>query len=215
MLRATGFVFGFLVLNALTETCLSQTYKYIDENGHVVFTDNEINIPEKYHEKTTIFHKQLHEWTYRRNNTEPGMSYHAISQKLVKEKDRERWVKIEIKKKHVIVPVKITIAHKKTTLKLLLDTGSDKTLLYKRSLKRFKLLNHKAVSLQQASGGLVGAKEITLTNLEVGKIKEKEMTALVLSFQGSRVEYDGLLGTDFLLKHRYIIDYDKQRLYLE
>jgi predicted aspartyl protease len=215
MFRAAGFVVGFLVLPALTEICLSQTYKYIDENGHVVFTDNATNIPEPYYKKTTIIHEQRQEWAYQRNDTEPETSYRASLQMLAKEKAGKRWTKIEIKKKHVFVPVKITIAHKKTTLKLLLDTGSDKTLLYERALKGFNLRNQKIVRVQQASGSLVKTKEITLTKLEVGKTKEEEMTALVLAFQSLRVEYDGLLGADFLLKHRYVIDYDKQLLYLE
>jgi predicted aspartyl protease len=215
MFRVAGFVVGLLVLPAFTEICLSQTYKYIDENGHVVFTDNEINIPEQYHKKTTIIQKQPQEWAHRRDDTEPETSYRTISQPQAKEKARKLWVKIEIKKNQVFVPVKITIAHKKTKLKLLLDTGSDKTLLYERALKGFNLRNHKVVSVQQASGSFVETKEITLTKLEVGKTKEEEMTALVLAFQSSREEYDGLLGADFLLKHRYVIDYDKQRLYLE
>ena len=215
MFRAAVFVAALLVLPAFTEICLSQTYKYIDGKGRVVFTDNEVNIPEPYHKKTTIIHKQLQEWAYWRDDTESETSYRAISQTQAKEKSRKRWIKIKIKKTHVIVPVKITIAHKKIKLKLLLDTGSNKTLLYERALKGFNLRNHKVVSVQQASGSVVGTKEITLTKLEVGKTKEEEMTALVLAFQSSRVEYDGLLGTDFLLKHRYVIDYDKQLLYLE
>jgi predicted aspartyl protease len=215
MFRVAGFVVGLLVLPTFTEICLSQTYKYIDENGHVVFTDNEINIPEPYHKKTTIIQTEPQEWAHRRDDTEPETSYHAISQTQAKEKTRKHWVKIEIKKNHVFVPVKITIAHKKTKLKLLLDTGSDKTLLYERALKGFNLRNHKVVSVQQASGSVVEAKKITLSKLEVGKTKEEEMTALVLAFQSSREEFDGLLGADFFLKHRYVIDYDKQLLYLE
>ena len=215
MLRTAGFVIGILTLIAFADICLAQIYKYIDENGRVVFVDNVMKIPEQYRQKKTVIPEQPPQPTYREDNTATKSKAldRAISRKQTKEKARKRSTKVEIKNNQILVPVEIFMGRNKAKLKLLLDTGAGITLLHERSLKDFDIREYETGFGQQASGSFVATKVITLTRMKVGPFKEKGMTVHLIAYRSSHAEYDGLLGMDFLSKHKYAIDYDKQLLH--
>jgi hypothetical protein len=46
-------------------------------------------------------------------------------------------------------------------------------------------------------------------------VEEKNFAVNIVSYKNSEASYDGLLGMDFLTKHKYQIDYEKQFLVWE
>lgn len=93
-----------------------------------------------------------------------------------------------------------------TSVRLLLDTGADRTLISPRALVAA------GVSLTRGtvSGPLVGvtgtaeATAVVVQSLEIGEARVGPM--LVIAFQMSEARHDGLLGRDFLDRFHVSID---------
>lgn len=95
------------------------------------------------------------------------------------------------------------------TVRLLLDTGADRTLISPRALAAA------GISLAQgsASGSIVGvtgsteAPAVLVESLEVGQARVEQM--LVVAYQMSEARHDGLLGRDFL--DHFVVSLDAAR----
>jgi predicted aspartyl protease len=113
------------------------------------------------------------------------------------------------------VHAKAGVGRQKIGLKLILDTGATRTLLHERVIKDLGTREYSASFIQDATGAVTGTKEIVLSRFSLGPFEEKNFAVNIVSYKKAEANYDGLLGMDFLTKHKYQIDYDKQLLVWE
>jgi len=128
---------------------------------------------------------------------------------------------IEKKNYHLFVQLKI----EEKVARLLLDTGASKTVFdSKRVLKFVKKKNMKANKSKSVGLGTseVETKIVEISNLKFGTMKVKNMEIAVLDLSHVNHSYqeiklpkiDGVLGSDFLMKYKAVINYPKALLKL-
>ena len=92
-------------------------------------------------------------------------------------------------------------------MRLLLDTGASRTLLYRHSVERLEIDRAERAVGQVAGGHRVRAYRVMLQFLRVGPWESQDMEAFLMDHAAPRTAEDGLLGMDFLGRRDYRIDY--------
>ena len=80
---------------------------------------------------------------------------------------------------------------------LLLDAKTAQTSLYRGSL----------LELDPSADG---TGPVSFSYLDIGPFHEEDMTLEVVEHKGPQLPYDGVLGADFLDRHPYRINVDKE-----
>jgi hypothetical protein len=132
---------------------------------------------------------------------------------------------IEIDKGNYHVFVNLII--NKQPCRLLLDTGASKTVMDTERVHAFLSIKDHVQAHHTKSVGL-GAAELetqiaTLRNWEMKKFKLRKFEVAILPIAHVNTTYeginlppiDGVLGSDFLVKYKAIINYKKQLMKLE
>jgi predicted aspartyl protease len=125
---------------------------------------------------------------------------------------------IEIERHNFHVFIELNIAEK--NCRLLLDTGASKTVFDTEKVLRFvKEVKIKANESKSVGLGVIEmeTKVVNLKKIQLGKLCIKKMEVAVLSISHVNTTYqllnipkiDGVLGSDFLMKYKAVIDYDK------
>jgi hypothetical protein len=133
-------------------------------------------------------------------------------------------IPLELDKKTYHLFVEFNV--KKTACRLLLDTGASKTVFDADRIKRF-VKAEKIIANEGKSVGL-GVSEMethatVLKSLQMGKLFISQFEVAVLPIGHVNDTYqqlgfpmiDGVLGSDFLVKYRAIIDYPKMKMTLQ
>lgn len=121
-----------------------------------------------------------------------------------------RETRVEIIGNQVLVPVILKHEAKKIKATLLLDTGASMTVLFEETARKLTPDRGKKNKMRVAGGELIDAGLLTLSSITVGAIRKKEIQASVIKHQGPAVDFDGLLGMDFLKGQKYHVDFEKQ-----
>ena len=125
---------------------------------------------------------------------------------------------IELEKRNYHVFIELKIGEK--MCRLLLDTGASKTVFDTERVLRFvKESNIKANESKSVGLGVseMETRTTVLKKLQMRKLFIKKMEVAVLpishvntTYQALNIpEIDGVLGSDFLMKHEAVIDYGK------
>ena len=129
---------------------------------------------------------------------------------------------IEKKNYHVFVELRVN----DIPCRLLLDTGASKTVFDAEKILLFveekNIKIHESLSIGLGTDQME-TKVVKLKNVVLNKFHKHKMEVAVLplshvntSYQNMQIpEIDGVLGSDFLMKYKAIIDYKKHRLTLE
>lgn len=129
---------------------------------------------------------------------------------------------IERKNYHLFINLEVNGTH----CRLLIDTGASKTVFDTERVLRFTEA-HKIEHHELKSVGLgvsdMETQMATLKNICVGKLKIRKMQVAILPIahvnqtynQLKLPEIDGVLGSDFLMKYKAVLDYNKAILRLE
>ncbi len=130
----------------------------------------------------------------------------------------------EIEKKNYHLFIELKIGEKKS--RLLVDTGASKTVLDKESVLKYvkkntiKKIDTKSVGLGNIE---VETRIVELKSLRFGRMKIRKLEVAVLDLSHVNQSYtmiqlpeiDGVLGSDFLMKYKAIINYEKKLLVLQ
>ena len=119
---------------------------------------------------------------------------------------------VSIIENHVIVPVTLSYKLKKVKVNLLLDTGSSNITLHSNIAKKLKVKETQKGKIRVAGGELIDAEGVIIDIVTVGPHSEKNLLAGIIEHNGPDVDYDGLLGMNFLKNYQYTIDFDNQLL---
>jgi len=184
---------AFLILAALASA--DTIYTWTDENGvrHMtnippVQAGNRIDVIELEPPAIAV---------------EPDIQY-ALPQKPVAS---EKETKVSIIGDHVIVPVLLSYKGRQVSARLLLDTGSTNITLHKEVAGKLLIRAAQKGSIRVAGGAVIDAEAVRLDSVTVGPYTEKNLVAGIIDHRGPEVQFDGLLGMNFLKNHQYTIDF--------
>lgn len=211
-----------LMLLLIFPTSALSIAKYVDENGRVVFVDDESKIPARYLKKSQ-------EMGHFEEPTDAEKAEQAERLRMAREKKHEEMEKlraeraeqerqktyetpVKIRGNQVLVPVKVVYNGNPVELHLVLDTGASRTVLHRTSLVGLAIPEDEGTLAYGvgAGGNKIASRGVTFESITVGPYKADRVQAFVIDYQRQRSGYDGLLGMDFLKYLSYEIDYGRQ-----
>jgi len=109
----------------------------------------------------------------------------------------------------VLAPVTLYTGSRSVQVQLLVDTGASITAINSDVASRLgtSLDGAPQGKIQVVGGGMVKASAIRLDRVAVGSRSKRNMIVAVIDHNGPPVNFDGLLGMDFLRDQRYHIDF--------
>jgi hypothetical protein len=124
----------------------------------------------------------------------------------------EQATKVRIVNNQVLVPVTLKNGVETIRLELVLDTGATCTSIHEGIAPRLGLdLNSAELTLSEvADGRTISSRRVTVESLAVGPFTVPLAPVELMPFKGDAPAHSGLLGMDFLGKHRYQIDMEHE-----
>ncbi len=137
----------------------------------------------------------------------PRPSYREIGTRSDPESGNTTSVAIE--HNAVMVPVSLCAGGQTTQAVLILDTGASVTTISPEIAARLGLRLDEAPvgKVQVVGGGMVEARAVKLDRISVGPRSKSNMIVAVIGNKGPYMQFDGLLGMDFLREFRYHVDF--------
>ena len=196
-----GFLLvSFCILSAGVSA--QEIYRWVDENGRTIhFTDNLLSIPQKFWSKAEKrrfgpANKSTH---YLTAISQPVSSPQKIVVPFTRHRNR------------IIVD---GIVNGRSTIKFILDTGSELTVIPRALVKQSVVSIDDSITIPIT--GIVGtivAPLVIIDSLKVGKAEVRNLEAVII--KDGPLTGQGLLGGNFLGKFRVGIDYMENQLILE
>ena len=124
----------------------------------------------------------------------------------------EQATRVRIVNNQVLVPVTLKHGGASVRLELVLDTGATRTAIHDVVTSRLPIDLRAARSAlaEVADGRVIRSRIARIDQLSVGPFAHGSMELEVIPYGGSDGMHDGLLGMDFLGKHRYQIDMEHE-----
>lgn len=221
------------IISALFPAFLhAEFYEYTDEKGVKCFTDDQGRIPEKKIKKIRVHKEPLDGLTDEEKEARLKASQEELAQMRAKQeedvkqradklkKEDEEKAEQEKKKKldslktpvsiennQILVPVTLTNSDKSVTAIMLLDTGANVTSISDSLAQQLNISSGKQSAVRVANGSLVKTSQAIIKTLSVGPKTVKSPLITVMTQQGPKLRFQGLLGQDFLKHFQYTIDH--------
>ena len=191
MVRVAAAAFCFALIVGFVSPVAAQFYRWTDDQGNAYYTEGLYNVPERYRSKAVPL-------GLRNAPPPPPGSPAAQPEKSTPGGATIRFTPGE----RIMVDAKI---NGKSLVRLLLDTGADKTLISPKALSTAGVSMLGAVTGSVTGvAGQAQAQGVAVDSLEV---QEARVTGLqVISFEMDKPGVDGLLGRDFLERFNVNID---------
>jgi predicted aspartyl protease len=142
----------------------------------------------------------------RGNSSTPGPDPGQQQEKKAAGKE----TKVTVKGNQVLVPVALGYGGKEVQVSLLLDTGASITTLNRDSVKKLQVAPVHKGKMIVPGGKTIDADVVQLSYIKVGPHKIPNLHAGIIDHKGIPVEYQGLLGMNFLKEVDYKIDFQRQ-----
>jgi predicted aspartyl protease len=234
----TGMMFAvFFAGLCLGPSASAEFYRYTDGSGKTYYVDEIWKIPEEYrgqagrylekHDGLPTDQKaQVMEAEQARSRAleiEQQRQTEVQLQELHRSQEAERLkqaeaekqqqlkameTKVTIANNQILVPVAFTNSGRETTAELILDTGATHTVLYRPVASQLNILTLSKGQSKVAGGQSVHSEVGKVESMRVGPITARDVSVVILFFEGNTPSYGGLLGMDFLSQVEYAIDYE-------
>ena len=180
-------------------------YKWVDEEGTVHMTDSLGNVPPQYRDQ--IETKKFQTTTDR--DLQPDTQGTAARDDAEPSMPNLNWFEVPYKAfegnaRRIIIPVTFNNSVKAD---LLLDTGSPNLMISPKLADRLGLIKEDDGNLMVMAGGIGGMHPAMLAivdTVSVGDARSEFLPAIITEI--SSLEYEGLVGMDFLANYEISID---------
>ena len=124
----------------------------------------------------------------------------------------EQITKVRITNNQVLVPVLLKNGGETIKVVLVLDTGATRTSIHEGLAGRLRidLRSAKVAQSEVADGRMIRSRSATIDSIGVGPFTMASAEVNLIPYEGGEGMRDGLLGMDFLAKHRYQIDMEHE-----
>ena len=177
-----------LSLPALLPTAWADFFQYTDQAGTVVMVDDESKIPARYRKKT--------------RTTKAGRA------------DDIKTTPVRLRGNQVFVPVRLSYRDTMVDAWLLLDTGATITVISNSLADRLGIKKDSTESLltRVADGREVNTPRTQVDSLAVGPKLKLNTEVVIMTSVGPAMDFDGLLGMNFLGEFSYHLDVNNQMI---
>ena len=190
----------------------AQLYEYRDNTGRRVFVDRISAVPLQYRDQL------VSRETYQSSPEErvAAQRLREISQLEVALRRIDRLLAnasspISFNNNQVVVPVEIGRGNRSRTLKLLLDTGANRTVFHREALSGLVSEDRLVGGARTASGEEIPLYQAKVDRLQIGPFEISPAQVQLLEFRGSSA-HQGLLGMDLLSQVEYQLDLEGKTL---
>lgn len=120
--------------------------------------------------------------------------------------------RVRVINNQVLVPVTLKNGGEAVRLELVLDTGATRTAIheYLAGRLRIDLRSAKHSQAEVADGRMITSRSARVDSLVVGPFAMTAADVELIPYKGMDGMHDGLLGMDFLGKHRYQLDVERE-----
>jgi predicted aspartyl protease len=186
----SGFTFGLLMGVGL-DVAIAQIYRYTDERGNAHYVDGFAAVPEQYRATAEPL-------PFR--NAPPAASSANVP---AREPEKGATTIAFTPGQRILTDARINDS---TSVRLLVDTGADRTLISPRALVAAGVSLTRGARTEQVRGvtGSAETQRVVIDSLAVGEARVGRMTVYALDM--NQPGFEGLLGRDFLEQFNVTID---------
>ena len=226
------FIF-FFVLLLYPLNLQAEFYKYVDKEGRTFYVDDLSRVPPEYLDQVNVYkekydhlpegekksklereQQQLEELELeRRRQMELELQQAAEKEEAAKKLEEQlaRQKKLEtpitIEGNRIFVPVTLGNAGIEVQALLLLDTGASQTVVHRELADQLNIIAQKKGLSQVAGGQQIYTEVGKVSYLKIGPHRMNDANILIINHEGPPVNFQGLLGMNFLKNFEYNIDY--------
>jgi predicted aspartyl protease len=214
----------------------AEFYKYVDKEGRIFYVDDLSKVPPEYLDQVNVYkekydhlpaeqrkskleqeQQQLEELELERQRqmelelqqaAEKEEAARKQEEQLAKQKELE--TAITIVGNRIFVPVTLGNKGIEVQALLLLDTGASQTVVHRDLAEQLNIVAQKKGLSQVAGGQQIYTEVGKVSYLKIGPHKMTDANVLVINHEGPPVNFQGMLGMNFLKNFQYNIDYKRQ-----
>ena len=226
------FIF-FFVLLLYPLNLQAEFYKYVDKEGRTFYVDDLSRVPPEYLDQVNVYkekydhlpegekkskleqeQQQLEELELERRRqmelelqqaAEKEEAAKKLAEQLASQKKLETAITIEGNR--IFVPVTLGNAGIEVQALLLLDTGASQTVVHRELADQLNIIAQKKGLSQVAGGQQIYTEVGKVSYLKIGPYRMNDANILIINHEGAPVNFQGLLGMNFLKNFDYNIDY--------
>jgi predicted aspartyl protease len=211
----------------------AEFYKYVDKAGRTFYVDDLSNVPPEYLDQVNVYkekydhlpegerksklereRRQQEELELeRRRQMELELQQAAEKEEAARQLEAQRAnqkkqeTAITIEGNRIFVPVTLGNAGIEVQALLLLDTGASQTVVHRELADQLNIIALKKGLSQVAGGQQIYTELGKVSYLKIGPHRVNDANILIINHEGPPVNFQGLLGMNFLKNFQYNIDY--------
>ena len=223
----------FFVLLLYPLNLQAEFYKYVDKEGRTFYVDDLSRVPPEYLDQVNVYkekydhlpegekkskleqeQQQLEELELERRRqmelelqqaAEKEEAAKKLAEQLASQKKLETAITIEGNR--IFVPVTLGNAGIEVQALLLLDTGASQTVVHRELADQLNIIAQKKGLSQVAGWQQIYTEVGKVSYLKIGPYRMNDANILIINHEGPPVNFQGLLGMNFLKNFDYNIDY--------
>ena len=227
-----AIIFLFLIL-LYPLNLPAEFYKYVDKEGRTFYVDDLSKVPPEYLDQVNVYkekydhlpegqrkskleqeQQQQEELELERRRqielelqqaAEKEEAARQLEDQLANQKKRETAITIEGNR--IFVPVTLGNQGIEVQALLLLDTGASQTVVHRELADQLNIIALKKGLSQVAGGQQIYTELGKVSYLKIGPHRVNDANILIINHEGPPVNFQGLLGMNFLKNFQYNIDY--------
>lgn len=211
----------------------AEFYKYVDKEGRTFYVDDLSNVPPEYLDQVNVYkekydhlpeaerksklekeRRQQEELELeRRRQMELELQQAAEKEEAARKLEAQRAnqkkqeTAITIEGNRIFVPVTLGNRGIEVQALLLLDTGASQTVVHRELADQLNIIALKKGLSQVAGGQQIYTELGKVSYLKIGPHRVNDANILIINHEGPPVNFQGLLGMNFLKNFQYNIDY--------
>jgi len=201
------FILTILVLFAWPQAGWAEYYKYRDADGVLRFSDT---LPEEYADQAEVYQGSTTAPLPEKSVPKPArLARPPVPPPQPRVQPDWEETKFTLLVNRIVLPVEIVGTRGRAKVNLIMDTGAQKTFLWRPAIPPIGLPK---VGRIRASGitGSKYASFVRVAKLNIGPYSLRKAVVATMNPGRYNAHYDGLLGMDFLMKVKYEIDFKRQ-----